>query len=107
MTASEVLAGPAGAWIAIFAMAAATYTCRISGALIMSRFRVTPRVERGLRALPGSIVVSTILPIAADAGWPAALGLAAGLGAMLATRLELAALVAGLATVAGARAIGL
>lgn len=107
MTASEgFLAGPAGPYLAICAMAAATYLCRASGVVLMSRVRVTPRIERGLRALPGSIVVATVLPIALASGPPALLGITAAIAAMAATRSELAALAAGLAAVAAARAAG-
>ena len=102
-----LLAGPAGTYVAIVAMALGTYGCRVGGIALMSRVRVTLRVERGLRALPGSIMLATIAPIALQAGPSGVLGLAAGLGAMLATRFELAGLLAGLAAVAAARAVGL
>ena len=49
-------------------MVLATYLCRIGGVVLMSRVRITPRVERGLRALPGSIIVATILPLVLDGG---------------------------------------
>jgi uncharacterized membrane protein len=66
----------------------------------MSRVTITPRVERALRALPGSIVVATILPLALDGGMPAILGLGAAIVAMALVRFELVALLAGLATIA-------
>jgi uncharacterized membrane protein len=96
-----------GPYLAILLMAVATYLCRVAGVVAMRHLPVTGRVERGLKALPGSIVVATVLPIAVEAGLPAALGLAAAVGAMVATRFELAALAAGLGTVALARAFGL
>lgn len=105
--AEGVLASAAAPYLAIFAMAAATYLCRASGVILMSRVRVTPTIERALRALPGSIVVATVLPIALGSGPPALLGIAAALATMAATRTELAALATGLATVAAARAVGL
>lgn len=100
------LAGPAGPYLAIAAMAVATYLCRASGVILMSRVRITPRVERGLKALPGSIVVATVLPLVADGGPAAALGLGAALLVMIRTRIELLALAAGLAVVSAARAFG-
>jgi uncharacterized membrane protein len=100
----DVTAGPWGASLAIFAMTIATYLCRASGVVLMSRVRITPRIERALRALPGSIVVATILPIALDGGLPAILALAAAIIAMSLLRLELAALAAGLAAVTLVRA---
>ena len=104
---SALLAGPWGAGLAILAMAVATYACRVSGVALMSRLRITPRVERGLRALPGSIVVATILPLGLDGGPAAVLALAATVLAMSLARVELVAIAAGLATVAALRAAGL
>ena len=107
MSALEAwIAGPAGAYVAILAMTVATYLCRAMGVVLMSRMPLTPRVERGLRALPGSIVVATVLPIAALGGPTAAGGLAASLVVMGLVRHELAALAAGLAVVSALRAAG-
>ena len=103
---SEWIAGPVGPYLAILAMALATYVCRASGALLMSRVRLTPGVERALRALPGSIIVATVLPIAARSGLAAFAGLSVSLAVMSMTRHELAALVAGLAAVTLARGAG-
>ncbi|MGE7414261.1 AzlD family protein [Methylobacterium tarhaniae] len=102
-----VLAGPAGPWIAILALALVTYLCRASGVVLMSRVRLTPRVERGLRALPGSIVVATALPTGLSAGLPGLLGLVTAAGVMALTRFELAAVLAGMGVVAAGRAMGL
>jgi uncharacterized membrane protein len=102
----DVAAGPWGAALAILAMAIATYLCRASGIVLMSRVRITPRVERALQALPGSIVVATILPIGLEGGLPAVLALAAAIFAMSLLRWELAALTAGLATITLVRALG-
>ncbi|HEX8167105.1 MAG TPA: AzlD domain-containing protein [Beijerinckiaceae bacterium] len=107
MTIDAFLAGPAGPYAAIAAMTLATYLCRASGVVLMSRVRLTPRVRRALAALPGSIVVATVAPLAAQAGLPAIAGVAAALATMIAVRTELAALAAGMATVAGLRALGL
>ena len=104
---TDAIAGPAGPYLVILAMTAVTYGCRASGALLMSRVQITPRVERALRALPGSIVVATVLPIAAQSGLPALAGLSASLTLMSFTRNELAALAGGLFAVILARAVGL
>jgi uncharacterized membrane protein len=103
---AEFLVGPAGAYVAIAAMAVATYVCRASGVVLMSRVRLTRRVQRALQALPGSIVVATVLPIAIRAGVPAIIGLAVAITTMSLTRHELPALLAGLAAVSAARAAG-
>lgn len=104
---SEFLAGPAGAYVAIFAMTVATYLCRASGVVLMSRIRITPRIERGLRALPGSIVISTILPLGVHAGPGAVGGLGVAIAIMAVSRNELAALIGGLGAVTLLRAAGL
>jgi uncharacterized membrane protein len=101
------LSGPSGTVLAIAAMALVTYLCRAAGVVVMSRIPITPRVERGLRALPGSIVVATVLPLALDGGITAALALASALAAMIILRHELAALASGLAVVSALRAFGL
>ena len=102
--------GVAGAWgavLAVLGMALVTYACRASGVVLMSRIRITPRVERALRALPGSIVVATVLPLGLDGGLAAMLGLGVTVLAMSLARIELVAIVAGLAAVALLRWAGL
>ena len=102
---NALVAGPWGSALVIASMALATYLCRIAGVAIMSRVRITPRIERGLRALPGSIIMATILPVALDNGPPAILALAATMAAMAATRNELAGLLTGLGALAVVRAL--
>lgn len=92
---------------AIAAMMAATYACRAGGFWLMQHVPLTARVRRGLAALPGSIVMATVVPLALRGGWPAAIGITCAFLTMLKTRNELIALLAGLATVAAARATGL
>src|SRR6478735_5356630 len=72
-----------GAWAAIAAMAIATYLCRISGVVLMGFIPLTPHVRRGLAALPGSIVVATVLPLVERLGLAAALALLAAVGSMV------------------------
>lgn len=102
-----LLAPPYGGYVAILLMTAATYLCRASGVIFMSRVRIGPRLARALRALPGSIVVGTVLPVAAQSGAPAFIGVAAAVAVMATTRIEVLAMAAGLAGVAAARALGL
>lgn len=92
---------------AILAMAAATYACRAGGFWLMQHVPLTARVRRGLTALPGSIVVATVLPLALRGGLPAIIGIACAIATMFKVRNELIALIVGLAAVAGARAAGL
>ena len=95
-----------GALIAITAMAAATYLCRISGVALMSVIPLTPHVRRGLAALPGSIVVATVLPLVERLGMAAAIALLAAVGTMILRRSELLALLVGMAALSGLRALG-
>jgi uncharacterized membrane protein len=96
-----------GPYIAIAAMALATYLCRISGVVLMGFIPLTPRVRRGLAALPGSIIFATVLPLVDRLGLAAGLALAAAVLSMVLRRSELLALLVGMATVSLARALGL
>nr|WP_210497131.1 AzlD domain-containing protein [Microvirga antarctica] len=87
-------------------MALATYLCRIGGVLLMTRVKITPRAERGLRALPGSIIVATTLPLIVNGGLSAFVSVAVAAIAMALTRVELAGLAAGLGTLSILRAFG-
>jgi uncharacterized membrane protein len=101
------IAGPWGAVIAIAGMAAVTYLCRIAGVVVMSRVRITPRIERGLRALPGSIIMATILPVIVDSGIAAVLAIGATIVTMVLARVDLVALAIGLGALSLLRALGL
>ena len=100
------IASPWGSVLAIAGMTLVTFLCRIAGVVVMSRVRITPRIERGLRALPGSIILATILPVVIDNGLPAMLALAAAIMAMAVTRIDIVGLVVGLGTLAVIRAFG-
>ncbi|HEV7339087.1 MULTISPECIES: AzlD family protein [Bosea] len=99
--------GAWGPYLAILAMALATYLCRISGVVLMGFVPLTPRVRRGLAALPGSIVFATVLPLIERLGLAAGLALVAAICSMVLRRSELLALLVGMATVSLARAFGL
>ncbi|KQU55074.1 hypothetical protein ASG72_00415 [Bosea sp. Leaf344] len=88
-------------------MALATYACRISGVVLMGFIPLTPRVRRGLAALPGSIVFATVIPLIERLGLAAALALLAAIGSMVLRRSELLALIVGMSVVSAARALGL
>lgn len=96
----------AGPYLAILAMALATYLCRISGVVLMGFVPLTPRVRRGLAALPGSIVVATVLPLVERLGLAAGLALLAAVASMVIRRSELLALIVGMSVVSLARAWG-
>jgi uncharacterized membrane protein len=95
-----------GPYLAILAMAVATYLCRISGVVLMGFIPLTPRVRRGLAALPGSIVVATVLPLIERLGFAAGLALLAAIASMAIRRSELLALLVGMGVVSLMRAAG-
>jgi uncharacterized membrane protein len=101
-----VIASPWGSVLAIAAMTLVTFLCRIAGVVVMSRVRLTPRIERGLRALPGSIILATILPVVIDNGLPASIALSAAIVAMAVTRIDIVGLLVGLGTLSIIRAFG-
>jgi uncharacterized membrane protein len=94
------------AWPAILAAAGVTYLIRVSGYWLMGQVPIGPRMTRALDALPGSIFVAAVLPIAVKAGPPGiAAALASGL-AMLTLKKDWAAIFLGLAAGALMRAAG-
>ncbi len=90
-------------WLALAGMALASFACRISGFLLMGYVTITPRVEAALKAIPISVMVGIVTPAATAGKLPELLGLLAVGLAMKLVRNDLAAAVAGAATVAVAR----
>jgi uncharacterized membrane protein len=97
----------AGPVTAILAMAAATYAVRFAGYWIMTRVPLTPFLRAALEALPGAIIVATVVPLAMRGGLSAWIGIAAATLAMVAVRKDIVALAAGMGAVMAARAMGL
>jgi uncharacterized membrane protein len=90
-------------WLALAGMALASFACRISGFLLMGYVTITPRVEAALKAIPISVMVGIVTPAATAGKLPELLGLLAVGVAMKLVRNDLAAAVAGAATVGVAR----
>jgi len=55
-------------WLAIFGAAAVTYALRIGGLLLAGKLPKTGRFKRFMDALPGTILLSLIVPAALAAG---------------------------------------
>ena len=102
MIASENL----GMLAAIAAMAVATYAMRAGGFWMMSHVPPSPRLRKALNALPGSVIVATVLPIVARDGITAMLTICAAMAVMWVTRRDILAVVAGMAVATAMRAIG-
>lgn len=96
---------PIGAIGVALLMALVTYGWRAAGFVTMGLFEMTPRLKRGLEALPGAIIFSTVLPMIGRTGLGGAVGIAAGVATMLVTRSEFLAVVAGAAAAAAVRVI--
>jgi uncharacterized membrane protein len=96
--------GGAGTLAAILAMAAVTYPMRAGGYWLMAQVPLTARLRRVLEALPGAVVVATVLPILVREGLPAVLAIAAAGVAMMIRRNDFLAVIAGMTVAAAARA---
>jgi uncharacterized membrane protein len=91
-------------WVTIAAMAAVTYAIRAGGFWLMAYIPLTRRVRSVLNALPGSVVVAVILPLAVRGGTAAILAVLTALVVMALRRNDLLAVVCGMGAAALVRA---
>jgi len=87
-------------------MAVATYAMRAGGFWMMQHVPPSPRLRKMLNALPGSVIVATVLPIVVRDGLTAMLAVGAAMAVMLVTRRDILAVIAGMAVAAAMRAAG-
>jgi uncharacterized membrane protein len=92
--------------LAIALMTAVTVALRLGGYFLMSYVTVTPRVRRMLGALPGSVITAAVLPVALAGGTVAIAAVGVAMLAMLATKRDIVAVIAGSATAALLRLAG-
>lgn len=93
-----------GAWIAIAAMVAMTVLAKTMGFFILGRVPLTARLRRGLEALPGGVILATVVPITLQSGVAGLAGLFAAAVMMVAFRKDWLAVAGGLAVVGFVRA---
>ncbi|MET1413858.1 AzlD domain-containing protein [Roseibium sp. HPY-6] len=93
--------------IAVFGMASITYALRAGGYWVMGRLTITPRMRRGLEALPGAIIVSTVLPIILQGGLAVGLCLIVAVIVQFKIKKEYVAVFCAAVAAAGLRAAGL
>jgi uncharacterized membrane protein len=93
--------------LAIAAMAAASYSCRLAGYFLMAWVPITPRVQGALKAIPLGVMIGIVLPSAVSGKVPELVGLAVVGVAMKVARNDVVAALAGAAAVAGCRWAGL
>lgn len=91
--------------VVILVMAVAAAICRLAGFYFMGLIPITPRLEAGLKAIPLAVMLGIIIPPVLRGGIPEAIGLAATLLAMRLSGSDVAAVVAGIGSVALARAV--
>ena len=94
-----------GALLALLCMAAA-YLCRLGGVWLMDHLPPSPRLRRALGALPGSIIISTVVPLGVMGGPAALIALVVAMLVMFKSRRDVLALAAGMVTVALLRRMG-
>lgn len=94
-----------GAWLAIGAMVVMTVLAKVMGFWFLGRVPLTPRVRRGLEALPGGVILATIVPITLESGPAGLLGIAVATMVMAVTKRDWLAVALGLVAVAGYRAL--
>ena len=95
-----------GVLAAIAAMAVATYAMRAGGFWMMNHVPPSARLRKMLEALPGSVIVATVLPIVVRDGVTAVLAIGAAIAVMLVARRDILAVVAGMSVAAAIRAMG-
>jgi uncharacterized membrane protein len=95
-----------GVLAAFAAMAVATYAMRAGGFWMMQHVPPSARLRKMLNALPGSVIVAAVLPIVVRDGVTAVLAIGAAVAAMLLTRRDIIAVVAGMTVAIAARAAG-
>jgi uncharacterized membrane protein len=91
--------------LAIFAMAVASYACRVGGFVLMRYVAITPRTRAWLNAIPVALIGAILGPVAVKGGPAEWCGLAVAALAMRVTGNEFASGVAAIAVVATLRAI--
>jgi uncharacterized membrane protein len=92
-----------GFWIALAALALASYACRVAGYLLMGLLTITPRLEAALRATPLGVMIGIVMPSASSGRLPELAGLVVVCAVMKLTGRDLVAALCGAATVAVCR----
>ncbi len=85
--------------IAILAASAITYAFRFGGLILADRLPKTGPLRYFLDALPGTILVSLVVPSALNTGWQGFVGVGACLGIYFRTKNLLLTMITGVLTV--------
>ncbi len=93
--------------LAILAMAAASYACRVLGYLLMGYVPVTSRVQAALKAIPLGVMIGIVMPAVVSGKVPELVGLAVVFAAMRLTGKDVVAALAGAGAVGLCRWLGM
>ena len=85
--------------ITIVGMACVTYLTRVSGYWLVGRVTLSPRLQTGLQALPGAVLVSLVAPTVLATGIAETLAALATIAVAARTRHLLAAMLSGVIVV--------
>ena len=94
-----------GAWLAISAMVVLTVLAKVMGFWALGHVSLTPRVRRGLEALPGGVILATVVPITLESGADGLVAITVAAAVMFLTRKDWLAVGAGLGVLALLRAL--
>lgn len=91
---------PIEVWLALAVMAVTTFATRAGGLVIMSRVPISPRVERFLEALSGSVLVAIAVPATVNGDIATKIAVAASVITMMAFKNTLLAMLLGVVVAA-------
>lgn len=91
---------PIEVWLALAVMAVTTFATRAGGLVIMSRVPISPRVERFLEALSGSVLVAIAAPATVNGDIATKIAVAASVVTMMAFKNTLLAMLLGVVVAA-------
>lgn len=94
-------------FVAIAAMAVASYACRLAGYLLMGYVPATGRVQAALKAIPLGVMIGIVAPSVLNGRAPEMVGLAVVFAVMRLTGKDVVAAIAGAAAVGFCRWFGL
>lgn len=90
---------------AILGMALVTYATRATGFWLMARVTLTPRIERFLEYLAGSVLISLVVPAAIEGGPVVTLAVVAAVAVAATTGRSLPAILLAVALAAALRGV--
>jgi uncharacterized membrane protein len=93
--------------LAILAMAAASFACRLAGYFLMGWVPITPRVQGALRAIPLGVMIGIVMPSVLAGKVPEGVGLVVVFAVMKLTGKDVVAALAGAGAVGVCRYLGL